>query len=92
MEKRSRPRMKSMSKKKEPKESVLQRLYVRYRNPNMGMIFLYVFVFIVILKMMWAPVMNYFGMEDDSITEEVIEYVIESHAGIEIDLTPDSAE
>ena len=88
--KRGRPRKEPGPKKKEPEQSILHRLYERYRNVNMGMMFLYVFVFIVILKMMWTPVMNYFELEDDSITEEVIEYVIESQTGIEIDLSPEN--
>jgi hypothetical protein len=38
------------------------------------------------------PVVHYFGMQDDSLTEELIEGAIKYETGAEIDLTPSSPE
>jgi len=35
---------------------------------------------------------DYFGLEEDNIFEEAIEYQIKEHSGVEIDLTPGSPE
>lgn len=38
------------------------------------------------------PVNRYFGIEDDNITEETVEYLIEHQFHLDVDLTPSSPE
>lgn len=38
------------------------------------------------------PVVHYFGMQDDSLPEELIESAIKFETGADIDLTPSSPE